>query len=87
VVPRLPDPLFRLACIAALVTAALLTPAAAPSAAADSPSPTVVGSGDTRSEGEGAGLVGAPVLIALGVIGVGLIVAGGTLVFLRLSRD
>jgi hypothetical protein len=66
---------------------AILAPAAAPSAAADSPSPTVVGSGDTRSEGEGAGLVGAPVLIALGVIGLGLVVAGGTLVFLRLSRD
>lgn len=86
-VPRVPGALFRLACIAALVTAAFLAPAAAPSAAADSPSPTVVGSGDTRSEGEGAGLVGAPVLIALGVIGVGMVVAGATLVFLRLSRD
>lgn len=86
-VPRLPAALFRLACIAALVAAAVLAPAAAPTVAADTPSPTVVGSGDTRSEGEGAGLVGAPVLIAVGVIGMGLVVAGGTLVYLRLSRD
>jgi hypothetical protein len=86
VLPRLPA-LFRLACIAALVTAAVLAPATASTAAAETPSPTVVGSGDTRSEGEGAGLVGAPVLIALGVVGVGLVMAGGTLVYLRLSRD
>lgn len=85
-VPKLPA-LFRLACIAALVAVAVLAPAAAPTAAADTPSPTVVGSGDTRSEGEGAGLVGAPLLIALGVIGVGLVMAAGTLVYLRLSRD
>lgn len=86
VVPGFPA-LCRLACIAVLMTAAVLAPAAAPTAAAETPSPTVVGSGDTRSEGEGAGLVGAPVLIALGVIGVGLVMAAGTLVFLRLSRD
>jgi len=86
VVPRLPD-LVRLASIAVLVAAAVLTPAAASTVAADTPSPTVVGSGDTRSEGEGAGLVGAPVLIALGVVGVGLVMAAGTLVYLRLSRD
>lgn len=84
--PRLPA-LFRLACIAAVLTAAVLALAAAPTALADTPSPTVVGSGDTRSEGEGAGLVGAPVLIALGVVGVGLLMAAGTLVYLRLSRD
>ena len=85
-VPRF-SALLRLACIAVLVTAAVLAPAAAPTARADTPSPTVVGSGDTRSEGEGAGLVGAPVLIALGVVGVGLVMAAGTLVYLRLSRD
>jgi hypothetical protein len=82
----LPVALFRLACIAALLLAAVLVPPP-PIAAAATPSPTVVGSGDTRSEGEGAGLVGSPVLIALGVIGVGLVVAAGTLVYLRLSRD
>lgn len=81
-----PAALFRLACIAALLAAVVLAPAP-PIAAAATPSPTVVGSGDTRSEGEGAGLVGSPILIALGVIGVGLVVAAGTLVYLRLSRD
>ena len=53
-----------------------------------SPSPTdVLGPGDPRSEGEGAGLVGAPVVVAAGVVLVGLLAAAGTLVYVRLSRD
>ncbi|HEV8516610.1 MAG TPA: hypothetical protein VGQ47_03095 [Candidatus Limnocylindrales bacterium] len=54
---------------------------------AQSPSPTVIGEGDTRSEGEGAGLVGAPVLVAAGVVLLGLAAAGATLVYLRLVRE
>ena len=52
-----------------------------------SPSPTIVGTGDPRSEGEGAGLVGAPFLVAFGVIALGLLTAGATLLFVRLTRD
>ena len=55
-------------------------------AAAQSPSPTIVGSGDPRSEGEGAGFVGSPVLVALAVIGFGVAAAGATLVVVRLRE-
>ncbi len=63
-------------------------PAASPAPEA-SPSATdaVIGSGDPRSEGEGPGLVGSPALIALGVIGLGLLAAGGTMLYVRLTRD
>jgi hypothetical protein len=54
-----------------------------------SPSATdgVIGSGDPRSEGEGPGLVGSPEVIALGVVGLGLLAAGATALYVRLTRD
>ncbi len=54
---------------------------------AESPSPTIVGSGDPRSEGEGAGLVGAPFLVALGVIALGAAVSGVTILLVRLRQE
>jgi hypothetical protein len=54
---------------------------------AATPSPEVVPGGDTRSEGEGAGLVGSPVLVALGVIALGVAAAGATTLYLRLTRE
>jgi hypothetical protein len=60
------------------VSAASPQPAAPPS-----PEP-VVGSGDSRSDGQGPGLVGSPVVIAAGVVVLGAITAAGTLVVLRL---
>ena len=78
----------RAVCLAGILTAlvvpALLAPA---SAAAASPSPGVVAGGDTRSEGEGAGLVGSPFLVALAVVGVGLAAAGLTIVYVKLAGD
>ncbi len=56
-------------------------------AGAESPSPTILGGGDPRSEGEGAGLVGAPFLVALGVIALGVAASGVTLLFVRLRRE
>jgi hypothetical protein len=51
------------------------------------PSPAaVVTAGDPRSEGEGPGLVGSPVEIALGVVVVGLVTIAGTTVVVRLTR-
>lgn len=47
--------------------------------------PTVVGSGDSRSDGEGPGLVGSPVAIAVGVIVLGVLTALGTVVVVRLG--
>jgi hypothetical protein len=51
-----------------------------------SPAPTIVPGGDTRSEGEGAGLVGAPILVLAGVVTLGVVVAGATLLYVRLRQ-
>lgn len=51
---------------------------------AASPEPSAPG-GDTRSPGEGPGLVGAPFLAMAGVVGLGLLAAGATLLYLRLT--
>ena len=53
-------------------------------ALAASPEPSAAG-GDTRSPGEGPGLVGEPFLAILGVVGLGLLTAGGTLLYVRLT--
>jgi hypothetical protein len=58
-----------------------------PSPAEPAASPGIIGTGDPRSEGEGPGLVGSPVLIALGVLALGAVTIGGTLVYLRLTRQ
>jgi hypothetical protein len=47
--------------------------------------PPVIGSGDSRSDGEGPGLVGSPAAIAVGVVVLGLATAGVTLVALRIG--
>lgn len=59
-------------------------PTLPPSPASGAP---VIGSGDSRSDGEGPGLVGSPVAIALGVVVLGFVTAVGTLVVLRLARS
>ncbi len=46
----------------------------------------VLASGDLRSEGEGPGLVGNPLLILVAVVGLGLATAGVTLLIVRLAR-
>lgn len=51
---------------------------------AASPEPSAPG-GDTRSPGEGPGLVGAPFLAVAGVLGLGLATAGLTLLYLHLT--
>ncbi|MHB8399694.1 MAG: hypothetical protein ACYDCI_12315 [Candidatus Limnocylindrales bacterium] len=62
--------------------AAVTTPSPAPSAAPSAaPSSNIVG--DTRSVGEGPGLVGAPFLAIGGVIVLGLVSAGLTLLYVR----
>jgi hypothetical protein len=67
-----------------LPTAASQTKAQYP---APSPGPGLVGTGDPRSSGEGPGLVGSPLGIAVGVVLLGMVAAGGTAVYLRLTRD
>ena len=74
---------------AALLATLLLLPASAaqaqyPAASAD---PGLVTTGDPRSSGEGPGLVGSPLGIAMAVVLLGVVAAGGTAVYLRLTRD
>jgi len=55
-----------------------------PSAAnAASPGPTSDVGGDTRSAGEGPGLVGQPILAVGGVIALGCLAAGLTVLYVR----
>lgn len=74
-----------LACIAlalVLAVAPLLVPATTLGA---SPTPTAAPVGDTRSSGEGPGLVGQPFVIALGVILLGIVSAGVAVAYARLT--
>jgi hypothetical protein len=47
----------------------------------------VAGPVDPRSEGEGPGLEAEPLLVLIGVVMLGAAAAGGTLLYLRLTRD
>jgi hypothetical protein len=82
--------LARAACIGlafAIALAAAPVGAPPPRAIAASPSPAIVAPGDTRSEGEGAGFVGSPLLVALGVVLLGAGTAAATVIYLRLRSD
>jgi hypothetical protein len=57
-----------------------------PQVMAASPTPAPLASGDVRTGGEGAGLVGAPFLAAAGVVVVGLLAAGLTTAYVRFGR-
>ena len=68
------------------VTAAAHAPAVTPSATVPVASaPPIIGSGDPRSEGEGPGIVGSPVAIAVGVVVLGVLTALGTVLVLRVA--
>ncbi|HLX35531.1 MAG TPA: hypothetical protein VKR30_09870 [Candidatus Limnocylindrales bacterium] len=55
---------------------------------ADSPLPSVLpGGADTRSSGEGPGLVGNPALAVLGVLGIALIAVVATIAYVRLTAN
>ena len=70
---------------AALAVTIALSAVGGPSLAA-SPSPGTGGVGDTRSSGQGAELTGQPILVAAAVVALGIVTAGATTVYLRLTR-
>jgi len=81
----------RLLMAAALLALAILAGAAIGLGADPTASPSVVpadvlASGDLRSEGEGPGLVGNPLLILVAVVGLGLVTAAVTVLLVRLTR-
>jgi len=69
--------------LAWLVIATWANPAAALAA---SPLPSILPGSDTRSSGEGPGLVGDPVLALLGVLGIAIVAIAATLIYVRLTR-
>lgn len=72
----------------ALLVLVLLALATVASAAEPTSVPTeLLEGGDLRSEGEGPGLVGNPLLILLAVVGLGLVTAGATALLARLVRS
>lgn len=71
----------------AVLLAALLLWCTASVVLAASPDPTVIGSGDPRSDGQGPGIVGQPLVILFGVVTLGVLVAGATVLAVRLTRD
>ena len=56
---------------------------AVPASASPSAGTIIIDTGDPRSNGQGPGLVGSPFAIAIGVVLLGVIAAGGTLLYLR----
>jgi hypothetical protein len=67
---------------------ALAAPAAGPAhGQGPSPTPAVVSPVDPRSSGEGPGLQGSPLQIALGVVLLGALAVGVTALWARLTRD
>lgn len=88
---RLPRPLARAAAGVILAVGLLVAgpagpaPGPGPAALAADPTPTPAVVGDPRSSGEGAGLVGRPLLALGGMLAVGLLAAAGTLLYVRLT--
>ena len=68
---------------AALVVVGLVMLAVPGTAFAASPDPTAVTGSDTRSSGQGPGLVGAPLVAILGVLGIAVVTVILTLAFVR----
>jgi hypothetical protein len=64
------------------ILATVLAPAVALAA---SPIPSVLPGADTRSSGQGPGLVGDPALAILGVVGIALVAVVATLAYVRLT--
>jgi hypothetical protein len=87
-------PVGRMLLVALAIMAMLLVPASTAGQAPGTPAPAaattattlpMVGSGDSRSDGEGPGIVGSPVAIAVGVVVLGVLTAVGTMLVLRVS--
>ena len=72
----------------AVLLTVLLSPVTTLAQAPATPAPSVapvIGSGDSRSEGEGPGFVGSPVAIAVGVVVLGVVTAVGTVLVVRVG--
>ncbi len=69
--------------VAWLIVATWITPAAALAA---SPLPSILPGSDTRSSGQGPGIVGDPAIALFGVFGIALVAIVATLVYVQLTK-
>lgn len=84
--PRLAAALFVVGALLVVIAAAWWLLLAIPGGvAAASPEPTRAAASDPRSSGEGPGIVGAPALAILAVVGIGLLAVVVTLVYVRIT--
>jgi hypothetical protein len=74
----------RVAALVVVVLLALALTAGPAGATSPDPSPPAAG-GDPRSEGQGPGLVGQPLLAIGGVVGLGLVSLVATVAYVRLT--
>jgi hypothetical protein len=72
--------------LVALTLAVLFALRLAHAALGADPSPVLIDPLDPRAEGEGPGVVGAPLVAALAVIAIGLLAVVATAVYVRLNR-
>ena len=80
-------PLLAVALVAGSGVASLAQDAGSSPAPSPTPAGGVSGPVDPRSTGEGPGLEAEPLIVLLGVVGLGLAAAGGTAIYVRLTRD
>lgn len=73
--------------LSSAVLVAVLLVALGPTVMATEPEPSVLAPMDPRSDGQGPGLVGSPLIVALGVILLGALAAAVTALVVRLTRD
>ncbi|MEO8208847.1 MAG: hypothetical protein ABI598_07405, partial [Chloroflexota bacterium] len=83
--PRLAAGLLIVAVV--FVAIGLLMLALPGSALAASPDPTAIAGSDTRSGGEGPGIVGAPLVAMIVVVAIGMLTTLIVLAYVRLTRD
>jgi hypothetical protein len=76
----------RRGALLAAATLVFLVALAGP-ALAVSPSPQPVVVGDTRSSGSPPSFIGQPILAAIGVIALGVVAAGATILYVRLTQE
>lgn len=73
------------AAVTLLTVALMLGVHVAPAFGAE-PSPVLIDPLDPRAEGEGPGLVGAPLLAAVVVLAIALVAAAATALYVRMTR-
>ncbi len=73
--------------VTSAILVAVLIVALGPTVMATEPESSILAPMDPRSDGQGPGLVGSPLVVAVGVILLGALAAAMTALVLRLTRE